>query len=68
MSEMVVSQDAKNPLKQSWFRSHIMLGSQAVSDMMLLPNFLGKKVLKVVFNKPSIPSFHFSSPLVCSVH
>lgn len=59
-----VSQEDKKPLKQSWFRSHIMLGSQETSDITLLPYSFGKNLEKVLASKPSRPFFHLSAPFV----
>ena len=59
-----VNHDDRKPLKQSWLRSHIMLCSQEISDMMSPPYSWGKNLAMVVPSKPSTASFHFPSPSV----
>lgn len=55
---------ATYPLKQSWFRSHVRIGSQATSESTTpLPSF-GKKVVNTEFRRPSTRLSHLSEPFV----
>lgn len=64
MSAIVESQLAMRPLKQTWSRLQVKIGSQAASDRILPPYSEGKNSFQVVFRRPSMPSFHFGSPFV----